>query len=169
MAAAAASQMDVLTWLRTHADQKAWTPRVREAAIKANQLEALRWLHLLRDPACGLRSENLDAAACMGRLDMLQLLRSTDTPCPWEESVCMYAAEYSECLKWLRQQDPPCPWDDRPMQAAAAAGQLSLMQWMRAQDSPCPMTSLSMEAAAESGPPRNHEMAALARPTLSWW
>ena len=61
-------------------------------------------------------------AAASGHVGVLQLLRSQDPPCQWNEGACRNAAARGHLgvLRWLRSQQPPCPWDQRVVAEALA-------------------------------------------------
>ena len=66
----------------------------------------------------------------------MKFARGQDPPCPWNESICDYAAQlgHLEVLKWARDQDPPCPWDWRTCREAARNGHLEVVRWVMLQE-----------------------------------
>jgi len=69
--------------------------------------------------------------------------------CPWDESICMHAAEggHVEVLKWAWERR--CPWDSWVCSSAAWGGHLEVLQWAREQG--CEWGGLTCSYAAEEG------------------
>jgi hypothetical protein len=72
-----------------------------------------------------------------------------DRGCPWNKSVCEYAAEGGnlEVLKWARERR--CPWDERTCFHAAEGGHLEVLQWAR--EHGCEWDAHTCMSAADGG------------------
>ena len=109
-------------------------------------------------------------AARTGNIDLLNWLRSQDSPWPWGIAVTAQAWNQPEALRWLLTQQPPCPlaladaanWggsfarlgdlalmehlslpiQDMPELCVSAAchGNLALLKWLVQQRPPCPLS-----------------------------
>ena len=88
-----------------------------------------------------------EAAAGLGQLEELKVLRENNTP--WNWHTCEAAARYGqlEVLKWARQND--CPWSKDTCAAAARGGHLKVLKWAHRND--CKWNAETCSAAAECG------------------
>ena len=86
-------------------------------------------------------------AAGSGHLEILQWVRSNG--CPWDGSVCSYAASHDhlEVLKWTSHHG--CPWSRYTCQFAAGAGHWNILQWAR--EHGCPWDESVCNDAASQG------------------
>jgi hypothetical protein len=75
-----------------------------------------------------------------GQLEVLQLMRAQDPPCPWNAGSCANAAmrDGLEVLQWLRAQDLPCPWDELAVGEAIKEKELTELLWLLTHNAPCP-------------------------------
>ena len=121
-------------------------------ALVEGDVEALGWLIQLFDAkglewrdACGLHLSGL--AARRGEFASLTCLRVNG--CPWDEIMCMDAAEggHLEVLQWAHQNG--CPWDEKTCSSAAMGGHLEVLQWAR--QNGCPWCVMTCAEAAKGG------------------
>ena len=127
-------------------------PVMKHAAIdiaKAQHIRAMEWMcqhHLERVCACDYLCTIF---ARLGNVPMMELLRSQQPPCPWNEAECLEEAceqGHSQMLAWLRTHGS---LSSEGCLLAAASGNLPLLKWMRCQDPPWPWDSNVMSAAAK--------------------
>ena len=127
-------------------------PVMKHAAIdiaKAQHLRAMDWMcqhHLERvcsfDYLCTIFARS-------GNVPMMELLRSQQPPCPWNEAECLEEAcdqGHLQMLAWLRTHGSLA---SEGCLLAAASGNLPLLKWFRCQDPPWPWDSNVMHAATE--------------------
>ena len=69
--------------------------------------------------------------------------------CPWDSSICRYAAAggHLDCLIWAREHG--CPWDSWTCSSAAARGHLDCLIWAR--EHGCPWDASTCISAAGGG------------------
>ena len=94
------------------------------------------------------RRERLcEAAARVGHLKKLKVLRADGWP--WDSQTCAYAARYGhlEVLQWARAKG--CPWNENTCYWAARGGHFEILQWARANG--CPWNANTSSWAAEGG------------------
>jgi len=80
----------------------------------------------------------------------VQLLAwAKENGCPWEASVCSWAARggYLEVLQWARNHH--CPWSASTCKRAAVGGHLEVLKWAR--DHNCEWDALTCACAAQGG------------------
>jgi hypothetical protein len=115
------------------------------AAAALGQLHALQ---LLRSRGTPFTAEAFAAAARAGRIDCLQLLWAGDCAVNPEACAAAAGAGNLSVLQWLRARSPPCPWDEATCAGAAGAGHLSVLQWAAAAGCPCGEKTLHAAIAA---------------------
>ena len=103
-----------------------------ERSIGTANAASIAWLHQHR-PACfGVKT--CKAAAQRGKLELLQILRDLQPPCPWNSSVSRAALHGAnpQVLQWMLLEVPPCPIDLQDARAVPlmviASGHLPLLQ-----------------------------------------
>ena len=116
-----------------------------EEAVELGCLSALQ--RLQRGGRLSRRERLCEAAARVGHLEELTVLRADGWP--WDRDTCSAAAlgGHLEVLQWLRTNN--CPWDEVTRRAAARGGHLEVLQWARANG--CPWDAGTCMYAASDG------------------
>ena len=114
-------------------------------AVELGCLSALK--RRQRQGRLSRRERLCEAAARVGHLEKLKMLRADGWP--WDSQTCAYAARYGhlEVLQWARAKG--CPWDERTCSRAARGGHLQVLQWARANG--CRWGELTCWGAAKGG------------------
>ena len=114
-------------------------------AVELGCVSALK--RLQRQGRLSRRERLCEAAARVGHLKKLKVLRADGWP--WDSQTCAYAARYGhlEVLQWARAKG--CPWDERTCSRAARGGHLQVLQWARANG--CRWGELTCWGAAKGG------------------
>jgi len=109
-AAAEGGHIDLIIWFAEH--NYPMDARMYEHAIDGGHVHIIEWLASRIDPV----ADTMRAAAQVGRVDIMEWLRSADTcsgPCPWDYTACHAAAQHGhlDALNWLRSpENGVCPW-----------------------------------------------------------
>jgi hypothetical protein len=105
--------------------------RLCEAAARVGHLEELT---VLRADGWPWDRDTCSAAALGGHLEVLQWARANG--CPWDAGTCMYAASdgHLEVLQWARANG--CPWDGWTCKYAARNAHSKLLSWAQANGAP---------------------------------
>lgn len=104
-----------------------------KAAVKAANLDALRWL---RSIGCPWNSETTDIAVQMKSISALRLLRSgeLDGVCPWNNFVMTAWGDFisPEIVRWMRSDEAngKCGWSPGVFDIAARANDIEMMKWL---------------------------------------
>ena len=120
--------------------------------------EAERWSEDSDDEGTGGGLLLLRVEDFVGFVELLAWAKARG--CPWDESICVHAAEggHVEVLKWAWERR--CPWDSRVCSSAAWGGHLEVLQWARKQG--CEWNGLTCRYAAEEGAPGSAQVGARA-------
>jgi ankyrin repeat protein len=118
--------------------------RLCQAAARVGHLEELT---VLRADGWPWDRDTCSAAALGGHLEVLQWLRTHN--CPWDEVTCRAAARggHLEVLQWARANGRR--WDVNTYSSAAAGGHLEVLQWAHANDAP--WNEITCGKAAQGG------------------
>ncbi len=107
--------------------------QLKAGVAGSGRTAAMRWL------LANLKAGSWDAGVCAaaaeaGHVAMVELLRSQNPPCPWDErsgmkACCSGHQPVLECLQALGY-----PWTEQWPKIAASRGHCKLLEWMRSQD-----------------------------------
>jgi hypothetical protein len=121
--------------------------RAAVVAFGVPQEEVERWSDVSDDEGSEGGALLLRVEKFVGSVERLAWAKASG--CPWDESVCLYAARggHLEVLKWA--WECRCPWDSSVSSSAAGGGHLEVLQWAR--DHGCDWTAGTCMYAAWAG------------------
>jgi len=147
-AAVKGGHLELLKWLLSK--NVCWGPRCCSNAVEYQRHDILAFLRTSK-PRCPWDSDTCSAAAKIGDLKMLQLLKSYESEykrCRWDHWTCARAAEYGhlEILKWARSRG--CKWSHWTCTLASRNGHLNILRWCQDQPEPCDWNEATCSSAA---------------------
>jgi len=143
--------LELLKWLLSK--NVSWGPKCCANAVEYRRADILTFLRTSK-PRCPWNSDTCSAAAKIGDLQTLQLLRSYESDlkrCRWGHWTCARAAEYGhlEILQWARSMG--CKWSHWTCTLAARNGHLDVLIWTQNQRQPCEWNERTCSSAAAGG------------------
>ena len=128
--------LDLLKWLRSFYIGCPWNSHCLASAAKNGHMAVLQWA-FYHGANVSLSGNEIAAAAHNGHLYAVMWMRRRGFP--MNAHACKNAADggHLEVLQYLRSGETPCNWDNATCIRAAKRGHLRVLHWALANGCPC--------------------------------